>query len=87
MEGDGPLAGEPKPANVIIMGQNLTAVDATAARIMRINPWKIPHLKSASGWLGTVGKDNIIQVGEQIAQLQTSFSLLDGHKRLRLKTT
>jgi len=87
MEGDGPLAGPPKPVNAIIMGENLAAVDATAARIMGINPWKVPHLERASGWLGTVGEDNIVQAGEQIASVQTEFNLLKDHRSLRLKTT
>ena len=43
MEGDGPIMGTPRHAGVLVMGTNLPAVDATCARLMRINPWKVEH--------------------------------------------
>jgi len=90
MEGDGPLAGPAKHAGVIVIGRNLPAVDATAARVMGINPLKVPHLKAASGWLGTIRENNISQRGETIASVQTQFSLLGkipAQRRLRLRAT
>lgn len=89
MEGDGPIMGTPKHAGVIIMGRNLAAVDATCARIMKIDPLRVWYLKRSSGWLGTIRKENILQRGETIASVQTQFRLIDNipaHKGLRLKT-
>ncbi|MHC4633267.1 MAG: DUF362 domain-containing protein [Planctomycetota bacterium] len=89
MEGDGPIMGTPKPAGVLVMGRNPAAVDATTARIMGIDPLKVPYLRAASGWLGTVREKNITQRGENIAAVQTEFRLIDkipAHKGLRLKT-
>ena len=90
MEGDGPLAGEPKYAGVIVIGRNLAAVDATAARVMGVDPLKVPHLRAASGRLGTVRERNISQRGETLASVQTRFRLLDeipAQRGLRLKGT
>lgn len=39
MEGDGPIMGSPRQANVVVVGKNFPAVDATCARIMGINPY------------------------------------------------
>jgi uncharacterized protein (DUF362 family) len=87
MEGDGPIMGTPKPAWVLVMGRDLPAVDATAARIMGIDPFKIEYLKSANGVLGTIVADNILQRGESVAAVRSDFQLLDSipaHRGLRL---
>ncbi len=87
MEGDGPLSGTPKRAGTIVMGRDPAAVDATAARIMQIDPLKVPYLQEASGWLGAIHQENIIQRGETVASMQTQFQLLDdipAHQGLRL---
>jgi uncharacterized protein (DUF362 family) len=86
MEGDGPIMGTPKPAGVIVMGQNLTSVDATCARIMGIRPEKITYLLAASKDLGPIRESDIPQQGEQIDSVRTEFALLDyipSQKRLK----
>ena len=55
MEGDGPIMGTPKEAGVLVMGRNLTAVDATCARIMGIDPFRVKYLAAADGRLGSGG--------------------------------
>jgi uncharacterized protein (DUF362 family) len=77
MEGDGPIMGTPKEAGVIVMGRDLAAVDATGARIMGVDPMKVPYLRAGRGWLGTVSEKKIVQKGESIAAVQTRFALLD----------
>ena len=77
MEGDGPIMGSPKAAGVIVMGRNFSAVDATCARIMGIEPRNVPHLASAAGQHGTIGEDRIQQRGEAVAAVKTNFLLLD----------
>ena len=69
--------GDPVTANVLVMGRNLPAVDATCARIMGINPEKIPYLKHASGRIGAIKESNIEQRGENIASVKKEFQLLD----------
>lgn len=77
MEGDGPIMGSPKHAGVLILGRNLTAVDATGARIMGIDPYKVLHLKTASNLLGPIRESHIKQKGENIAAVRTDFALME----------
>jgi uncharacterized protein (DUF362 family) len=87
MQGDGPIMGTPVQSNVLVMGRNFPAVDATCTRIMAINPDKIPYLRSASGWLGAIRERNIEQRGENIKSVRKDFQLLDyipAHRGIRL---
>ena len=87
MEGDGPIMGSPKKAGVLVMGRNLTAVDATCSRIMGINPFKIAYLKKAGGRLGPIEEVDIRQKGDPIDMVQNNFSLIEkipAHRGIRL---
>lgn len=87
MEGDGPIMGMPKHAGVLVMGSNLPAVDATCARVMGIDPYKVRYLVAADNWLGPIDETAIRQVGESIQHVQTRFALVDripAQKGLRL---
>lgn len=77
MEGDGPIMGTPRASGVIVMGTNFPAVDATCARLMGINPWKVGFLTGSSGRLGPIAESHIAQRGEEIATLIQPFRLLD----------
>jgi uncharacterized protein (DUF362 family) len=77
MEGDGPIMGAPREAGVLVMGRNLTAVDATAARLMGIDPEGVPYLDRAAGVLGPIDEPLIRQRGEPLASLAQPFELLD----------
>ena len=77
MEGDGPIMGTPRHAGILVMGTNFPAVDATAARLMGINPWRVSYLASASGRLGPISERHIAQRGEPIAPLVQNFQLID----------
>ncbi|MEY4528759.1 MAG: hypothetical protein RL768_2478 [Nitrospirota bacterium] len=78
MEGDGPIMGTPREAGVLIMGRNCTAVDATAARVMQINPHRVEYLTEAEDWLGPVTESRIMQRGEAILSVQKPFELVEG---------
>lgn len=87
MEGDGPIMGTPKFAGVMVMGKNLTAVDATCSRIMGIDPGKIDYLAAAADWLGPIDDSNILQAGELPVNVRTDFQLVDAipaHRGIRL---
>ena len=77
MEGDGPIMGSPKQLGVVVLGRNLPAVDATATRLMGLDPWRIDHLKSASGLLGPIVEHHIEQRGETLENCSGRFRLLD----------
>lgn len=89
MQGDGPIMGKPIQSNVLVIGRNFPAVDATCARIMGIDPNKIHYLKGASGWLGAIREKNIEQRGEKIESVRKDFQLIDtipSHKGIRLQS-
>lgn len=73
MEGDGPLHGSGVDSNVVIMGDNLTAVDATAVRLMGFYPERIQHLLLMMPYGGTINEMRIKQIGESLASSQILF--------------
>jgi uncharacterized protein (DUF362 family) len=77
MDGDGPIMGNPRQLGLLAMGTNLPAVDATCARLMKINPWRVGYLAEASGRLGPIAERHIEQRGETIASLAQPFQLVD----------
>lgn len=77
MEGDGPIMGTPRHSNLIVMGTNLPAVDATGARLMGFDPQRLPFLKVASGRLGPIRERHIQQRGESLAACRQRFALID----------
>lgn len=83
MDGDGPIMGSPKAAGVIVMGTSLPAVDATATRLMGLEPMRIPYLLAASGRLGPIKASHIEQRGESLDSLRQPFSVLEYMSELR----
>ena len=77
MEGDGPIMGTAKPMGLIVVGCNPTAVDATTARIMGLEPSNISYLKLAEGQLGPLENRLIEQRGERWQDVQSPFEILD----------
>ena len=69
--------GTPRASGVLVMGTNLPAVDATCARLMDIDPWRIAYLAGASGRLGPIAEAHITQRGEAIAPLVQRYQLLN----------
>lgn len=76
LEGDGPVRGTPIDVGAIVMGDNLPAVDATAARVMGLKPEAVPYLQRAAGELGPIGESSIEQRGEPVADLRRSFAVV-----------
>jgi len=77
MEGDGPIMGSAKPMGLVLVGTNLTAVDATAARIMGLAPENISYLNLAAGRLGPLDERDIDQRGERWQTVVQPFNILD----------
>jgi len=68
MEGRGPVEGIPVKMDTIIAGTDVVATDATACRIMGIDPHKIKHIQKASEkGLGAI--DGIQVLGEKIENI------------------
>jgi uncharacterized protein (DUF362 family) len=77
MEGDGPIMGSAKPLGLVVVGANPTAVDATCARIMGLDPARISYLQLASQRLGPTGERAIIERGERWRAVASPFRILD----------
>jgi uncharacterized protein (DUF362 family) len=82
MEGNGPIQGTPKPAGVLLFGDDPVAVDATACRVMGLKPEKVPYLDRASTLLGHLEASKIHQLGEKVEAVRTSFSVLSDFQAL-----
>ncbi len=87
MEGNGPLQGEPKASGVLIFGDDLVAVDASAARLMMLEPRKIKYLAKAGDFLGNLEREKIEQVGEGLDQVQQNFRVIDDFADLKKLTS
>jgi uncharacterized protein (DUF362 family) len=77
MEGDGPIMGTAKPLGLLAIGTNATAVDATCARIMALDPARVPYLAIAAGMLGPIDEAHILQRGERWQDVASPFRLID----------
>lgn len=87
MEGDGPIMGTPKEVRALVMGRNLTAVDATCTRLMGIDPYRVEYLAKADGFLGPVATSRIRQRGEAVSRMRQDFQLVEripAHRTLRM---
>lgn len=82
-EGEGPIGGDVVKMDVIIAGTDVVATDATACRVMGINPYGIEHIKMA--WERGLGEiENIQILGEKIEDVAKKFSYpYHGFKKLK----
>ncbi|MCW3994794.1 MAG: DUF362 domain-containing protein [Candidatus Bathyarchaeota archaeon] len=72
MEGRGPTDGIPVKMNLIVAGKDPVATDATAARIMGIDPREVSHIRNAQ--LRGIGNiDNIEVLGSPIGDVRRVF--------------
>ena len=72
MEGKGPVDGSPVKMDLIIAGKDPVATDATAARIMGIDPHEISHIRTAyQKGLGNI--DNIDVKGTKLEDVKLVF--------------
>ncbi|HEU4340433.1 MAG TPA: DUF362 domain-containing protein [Candidatus Binatia bacterium] len=86
MEGNGPLQGQAKKSGVLVFGDDLVAVDATAARLMTIEPRKIKYLEMAGEFLGNIDYGKIEQIGEKVERFQQDFRVIENFKDLKTLT-
>ena len=86
MEGNGPLQGEAKQSGVLILGDDLVAVDATATRLMNIEPSRIDYLAMADHFLGNISGDRIKQLGERLERFQQDYRVIENFKGLKVLT-
>lgn len=83
MEGDGPIMGTAKPVGVVLMGTDLVAVDASAARVMGLRPERVPYLSEAGRFLGNLASDRLAMRGEPLDRFVSPFQVLPQFTSLR----
>ncbi|MFC2071025.1 DUF362 domain-containing protein, partial [Chloroflexota bacterium] len=77
MEGNGPRSGKLKQLNVLLLSSDPVALDATACRIIDLDPEFVPtSIPGEKAGLGTYHAENIELVGESIESfLDKSFEV------------
>jgi len=83
MEGNGPIQGDRKHCGVLVFGEDPVAVDATSARLMTIDPRRVPYLAEAGRFLGHLAEDRIEQIGEPIDRLRQDFTVLPSFAHMK----
>lgn len=74
LEGPGPTSGTPVKMNLLIAGKDVVAVDATACRVMGIEPAEIYHVRRAyEKGFGEMNEVKISIVGLRIDEVRRQF--------------
>lgn len=84
MEGNGPLHGETVNSQVIVMSDNLPAADATATRLMGLNPERIVHLNYMRQLGEPIIERRIAQIGERLTDYRREFRVIDDFNHLKI---
>jgi len=71
MEGNGPIDGTPVQMDLIIAGTDPVATDATACRVMGINPYEIAHIRKA--YEKGLGKSEAQILGDKLETVKRNF--------------
>jgi uncharacterized protein (DUF362 family) len=83
MEGNGPIQGTARHCGAVVFGADLVAVDATAARLMGVDPMRVRYLAKAGAFLGNLRAHAIEQLGESPEQAGQKFALSGSMQGLR----
>ena len=67
----------------MVFGDDAVAVDATSARLMKIDPQGLEYLTMAEPFLGNVARAAIDQLGEDPEPLAQDFRVLDKFQKLK----
>ena len=83
MEGDGPIMGRPRHVGFVGVATDLVALDATCARIIGLEPAKMPYLSVAAEFMGNADAGRIEQRAERLERYQTRFDVIDAMRKYR----
>jgi uncharacterized protein (DUF362 family) len=76
MEGNGPLNGSPRWLGCVVLADDPVAADATCARLMGLEPDRVPHIYEAAKFLGNSSPDLVEQIGELARQPEVPFRVV-----------
>jgi uncharacterized protein (DUF362 family) len=85
MEGNGPLAGTPRPLQSIVLADDPVAADATCVRLMGFKPESIPHIHEAAKFLGNASTELIDQLANQVTAPDIPFNVVPEFEHLRAR--
>jgi uncharacterized protein (DUF362 family) len=83
MEGDGPIMGTARHVGLLGMSRDLVSLDATAARVIGLDPSKLQYLGEAGRFLGNLDLRHIDQRGELVSRFAATFDVVDAFKAAR----
>ena len=83
MEGNGPIQGEAKPVGVVVFGEDPVAVDATCARLMRVDPGRVRYLAEAMRFLGNGELERVVQHGDAIEPHARDFAVVESFRHIK----
>jgi len=83
MEGNGPIQGTRKAAGVLVAGSDPVAVDATACRVMGLDPAKVSYL-AMTATNGQTNEENVKQIGGTVHSVATRFAVIPEFESLRI---
>lgn len=87
MEGDGPIMGRARKTGFIAMGTDVVTVDATCARAIGIDPFRLPYIEEAARFLGNADVARIRHRGESPGRYAFEFELIESMKQVRARPT
>ena len=74
LEGPGPTSGTPVKMDLLIAGKDVVAVDATACRVMDVEPAEIYHIRRAyEKGLGEIDETRIRVIGAKVEETRRRF--------------
>ncbi len=74
LEGPGPTSGTPVKMGLLVAGRDVVAVDATACRVMGVDPAEIYHIKRAyEKGFGEMDEARINVVGSKVEEVRRRF--------------
>jgi uncharacterized protein (DUF362 family) len=68
---------------VLVAGSDPVAVDATACRVMGLDPARVSYLAMTAA-NGQTGQENVQQIGGTVQSVATRFALLPEFESLRI---
>lgn len=82
MEGNGPVQGELRKLNRIVLADDPVAADVTCARLMGLNPRAVRYLQEGNRFLGNGDSKQIVMIGEPIPKAIEPFNVLPDFRYL-----
>lgn len=84
MEGNGPLNGNPRPLNQIVLADDPVAADATCSRLMGLHAESIAHIRLGAQFLGNSSPAQIDQLAEPVWAPATPLLMVPEFEHLRV---